>query len=158
MKSSKSLSTALKLLVTAIFLLLVFRSVDISKIQNDLQAFNVWYLIFLLFVSWVGQFICSQRWRLIAATLEIRSSYRSFVQMYFVGMFFNIGLPSIIGGDVIKACILSRKTGRTLPIALSSILQDRTAGLISLFILGNYCYCSVAGSERRKVLQKIFAS
>jgi uncharacterized protein (TIRG00374 family) len=51
-------------------------------------------------------------------------------------MLFNIGLPSLIGGDVVKAYVLSRKLRKPLPLALASVLQDRVAGMISLFIYG----------------------
>ena len=67
----------------------------------------------------------------------MQGSYRSFVQMYFAGMFFNIGLPSLVGGDVVKAYILSRKSDKPLQIGLASVLQDRGAGLISLLVYGS---------------------
>jgi uncharacterized protein (TIRG00374 family) len=57
--------------------------------------------------------------------------------MYFVGMFFNIGLPTLIGGDVIKAFILSRKNNKPFRIGLASIVQERGAGLISLLAYGS---------------------
>ena len=63
--------------------------------------------------------------------------YRSFVQMYFAGMFFNIGLPSLIGGDAVKAFILSRKSGKPVHVGLASVLQDRAAGLITLLLYGS---------------------
>jgi hypothetical protein len=56
--------------------------------------------------------------------------------MYLVGMFFNIGLPSLIGGDVVKAYILSRRSARPLQSGLASVLQDRAAGLVSLIAYG----------------------
>jgi glycosyltransferase 2 family protein len=136
MKFPKHFINGFKLLFTLLLLLLVFRSVDLSKISSDLRSFNARSLILLLAVCWVGQFFCSERWRLFAASLQMRGSYRSFVQMYFVGMFFNIGLPSLVGGDVVKAYILSRKNGKPLHLGLATVLQDRAAGLISLFVYG----------------------
>ncbi len=57
--------------------------------------------------------------------------------MYFAGMFFNIGLPSLIGGDAVKAFILSRKSGKPVHVGLASVLQDRAAGLITLLLYGS---------------------
>jgi uncharacterized protein (TIRG00374 family) len=62
--------------------------------------------------------------------------YLSFVQMYFVGMFFNIGLPSLVGGDIVKAYVVSRRNSQPLQIGLASVVQDRAAGLISLLAYG----------------------
>ena len=64
-------------------------------------------------------------------------SYSTFFQIYFLGMLFNVGLPSLVGGDTIKAYLISRKAGKALHNGLASVLQDRAVGLISLLIYGS---------------------
>jgi glycosyltransferase 2 family protein len=132
----KALGPALKILVTLLLLVLIFRSVDTSRIAHHLRDLETGRLILLVLLCWMGQLLCAQRWRLFAASLRMQGSYRSYAQMYLVGMLFNIGLPSLIGGDVVKAYILSRKTGKPLQSGLASVLQDRAAGLLSLIIYG----------------------
>jgi uncharacterized protein (TIRG00374 family) len=136
MKMPGFLAKSLKLLVTLLLLFLVFVSVDITKISQDLKSFSGKSLVILIVLCWVGQLLCSERWRIFAAALQMQGSYRSFVQAYFTGMFFNIGLPSLVGGDAIKAYIVSKKNQKPLRIGLASILQDRAAGLLSLLIYG----------------------
>ncbi len=133
----KPLLPIIKLLFTILLLFLVFQSIDISRISHDLRSFKLSSLFALLAVCWLGQLLCSERWRVISSAMQMHGSYRSFVQMYFIGMFFNIGLPSLIGGDAIKAYILSRKAGKPFYLGLASVLQDRAAGLISLLIYGS---------------------
>ncbi|MBN1568372.1 MAG: flippase-like domain-containing protein [Acidobacteria bacterium] len=137
MKMSRALIPILKLIFTILLLFLVFQSIDVSKITHDLRAFNLRPILVLLAICWLGQLLCSERWRIFASAMQMQGSYLSFVQMYFIGMFFNIGLPSLIGGDAIKAYILSRKNGKPLYLGLASVLQDRAAGLISLLIYGS---------------------
>jgi glycosyltransferase 2 family protein len=137
MRISRLLIPVLKLLFTILLLFLVFQSIDISKISNDLSGFNWKSMALLLLVCWLGQLLCSERWRIFAASLKMHGRYRSFVQMYFAGMFFNIGLPSLIGGDAVKAFILSRKSGKPVYVGLASVLQDRAAGLITLLLYGS---------------------
>jgi uncharacterized protein (TIRG00374 family) len=127
----------MKLLITILLLFLIFQSIDISKISNDLSGFNWKSMVLLLIVCWLGQLLCSERWRILAASLKMYGRYRSFVQMYFAGMFFNIGLPSLIGGDAVKAFILSRRSGKPVHVGLASVLQDRAAGLITLLLYGS---------------------
>jgi uncharacterized protein (TIRG00374 family) len=136
MTQSRPMMGVLKLALTLLLLFLVFRSVDVSRIGDDLHAFDSWSLILLLTLLWAGQLVCSERWRIFAASFQMKGSYLSFVQMYFTGMFFNIGLPSLIGGDVVKAYIVSRKNSRPLQVGLISVLQDRAVGLISLLFYG----------------------
>ncbi len=136
MQISKLLTNGLKLLFTILLLFLVFKSVDVSRISHDLKTFNLPLLFLLLLVCWAGQLLCSERWRIFAESLQMHGSYWSFVQMYFAGMFFNIGLPSLVGGDVIKAFVISRKNSKPFEIGLASVLQDRAAGLIALLAYG----------------------
>jgi glycosyltransferase 2 family protein len=137
MRISRPLIPFLKLLFTILLLFLVFQSIDISKISHDLSGFNWKSMAMLLIVCWLGQLLCSERWRIFAASLKMHGRYRSFVQMYFAGMFFNIGLPSLIGGDAVKAFILSRKSGKPVYVGLASVLQDRASGLITLLMYGS---------------------
>ena len=137
MRISRPLIPFLKLLFTILLLFLVFQSIDISKISRDLSGFKWKSMALLLIVCWLGQLLCSERWRIFAASLKMHGRYRSFVQMYFAGMFFNIGLPSLIGGDAVKAFILSRRSGKPVHVGLASVLQDRAAGLITLLLYGS---------------------
>lgn len=132
----KALGAGLKILVTLLLLFLIFRTVDRSRIAHNLSELETSRLILLVLICWGGQLLCAQRWRLFAASLGMPGTYRGFAQMYLVGMLFNIGLPSLIGGDVVKAYIVSRKTGKPLQSGLASVIQDRAAGLVSLIAYG----------------------
>jgi len=137
MKLPRSLAGGAKLLVTLLLLYFVFQSVDLSKIARDLGSFSAASLLALLACCWAGQLLCSERWRIFAASLRMRGRYLSFVQMYFTGMFFNIGLPSLVGGDAVKAYIVSRRHGQPFQAGLASVLQDRGAGLLALLLFGS---------------------
>jgi uncharacterized protein (TIRG00374 family) len=136
MKMPRFLANSLKVLITLVLLFLVFVSVDITKINQDLKSFSGKSLVALIVLCWIGQLLCAERWRIFSAALQMHGSYRSFVQVYFAGMFFNIGLPSLVGGDAIKAYIVSKKNSKPLPTGLASVLQDRGAGLLSLLTYG----------------------
>jgi len=137
MKAKKLFINGFKILFTILLLFLVFQSVDLSKIRDNLKTLNIALLLPIVAIFWIGQLICSERWRIFAASLGLKGTYRSFVQMYFVGMFFNIGLPTLVGGDIIKAFIVSRKNGKKFQLGLASVVQDRGAGLISLLAYGS---------------------
>jgi glycosyltransferase 2 family protein len=137
MKPSDRIISIIKLLFTIFLLFFIFKSVDLSGVRRNLQAFPIGYWVGLLMVCWAGQLICSERWRILATSLQMPETYFHFVQMYFVGMFCNIGLPSLIGGDGVKAYMISRRSGKSLHLGLASVLQDRAAGLITLLLYGS---------------------
>jgi len=136
MKTPAVTSQALKVAVTCLLLLIVFRSIDAARIRQNLAHLDTGRLALLIAVCWLGQLFCAQRWRVFACSLGMRQGYGTFFQYYFVGMLFNLGLPSLVGGDVVKAYMISRKTGSPMHYGLASVLQDRAAGLISLLVLG----------------------
>lgn len=137
MNKRPKLGTFAKIAVTIILLLLVFRSVDLAEIRSHLSQIEPGYLAFLLLLHWVVQAFCAQRWRLFARSAGLQGSYRSFLQMYFIGMFFSVGLPSLVGGDAIKAYMASRKSGGRLSSGLASVLQDRASGLLMTLGFGS---------------------
>lgn len=85
-------------------------------------------------------FLCSQmasgwRWAELGRPLGFNFSRLRYIQLYFEGMFFNLCLPSSIGGDVLKAYWLAPNTsGRVL--AACTVLADRAVGLVGLGVIG----------------------
>src|SRR5262245_13106463 len=138
MPDKKIAAFTIRVVVAAILLAAILHAVDPSKIKQDLGRLDIDRLAVLIVISWIGQLFCAQRWRLFASVQGMHESYSTFFQIYFLGMLFNVGLPSLVGGDTVKAYLISRKTGKALHNGLASVLQDRAVGLISLLIYGTW--------------------
>jgi uncharacterized protein (TIRG00374 family) len=138
MPDKKVAAFTIRLAVAAILLAAILHAVDPSKIKQDLGRLHIHRLALLIVISWIGQLFCAQRWRLFASAQGMHESYWTFFQIYFLGMLFNVGLPSLVGGDTVKAYLISRKTGKALHSGFASVLQDRAVGLISLLIYGSW--------------------
>jgi len=80
------------------------------------------------------QVVAGVRWAALARPLGFELPRRVFVWRFFEGMFFNLCLPSSIGGDVIKAYRIGDSTPRRL-LAGCSVLADRLTGLSALGVL-----------------------
>jgi uncharacterized membrane protein YbhN (UPF0104 family) len=81
-----------------------------------------------------AQLLSGLRWQLLARPLGFQESLRRFTAFYFIGMYFNLLLPTSVGGDVIRAWCLDGKKGRRLN-AFVSVLVDRISGLIILLLV-----------------------
>jgi uncharacterized protein (TIRG00374 family) len=125
-----------KILVTGFPLFLVLRSVEPARLIEQASKIQPGYILFLLMCYWFGQVACTQRWRLIAASFGLGGKFLSFLQIYFVCMFFNTGLPSLIGGDAIKAHLVSRNHSQPLRLGLATVLQDRASDWLALILYG----------------------
>lgn len=94
----------------------------------------------LLILTGLLAFICaisiaSVRLKLIVDAQEnIPINFREALSLTFIGYFFNNFLPTSIGGDVMKAYYLSKKTSeKTGPFA--AVFVDRIIGLITMIFM-----------------------
>lgn len=79
----------------------------------------------------VCQLLCSVRWMWLSRPLGFSKSITRFTNLYFVGMFFNLFLPTSVGGDAVRAVYLANGTGKRMA-AVFCVLLDRASGLIVL--------------------------
>ncbi len=93
---------------------------------------TLWLLGVALYAA--TQVVSSVRWAQLARPLGFRQPLGRFVNFYFVGMFFNLVLPTSVGGDVVRAWYLDGRSGRKLS-AFLSVLIDRGSGLLVLLLL-----------------------
>ena len=88
------------------------------------------------------QVVAGIRWSALARPIGFVHSTSFFIWRFFEGVFFNLCLPSSIGGDVVKAYRLSdTNSGRLL--AGCTILADRLAGVSALGILAGSALLSL---------------
>lgn len=96
---------------------------------------SLWLLALVLYV--LIQVVSSVRWQLMARPLGFGGHGGRYLGYYFIGMFFNLLLPTSVGGDVVRAWYLAGMdgpapaTGRRLR-AFLSVLADRASGLAVL--------------------------
>jgi uncharacterized membrane protein YbhN (UPF0104 family) len=91
-----------------------------------------WLSATVLYVA--VQILSALRWQLLAKPLGFADAQPRFIRLYFVGMFFNLFLPSSVGGDVVRAWYLNGRSGRAMAAAVS-VFIDRFSGLLVLLAL-----------------------
>lgn len=74
------------------------------------------------------------KWQVLSRAQGVDVPFRSLLDVYYIGMFFNTFLPSGFGGDAVRAYELSRLTARG-GASLSSVVMDRYTSLLSLVLL-----------------------
>jgi uncharacterized membrane protein YbhN (UPF0104 family) len=91
-----------------------------------------WLAAVLLYVA--TQIASAFRWQIVARPLGFRQPLSEFIGYYFIGMFFNLFLPTSVGGDVVRAWYLDGGRRRRLSAFLSAFV-DRLSGLLFLLAL-----------------------
>jgi uncharacterized membrane protein YbhN (UPF0104 family) len=129
------LFNVLKIVVSAVLItyLLVFQ-VDVGELWQVVLQARWGYLVAAAVLMIVGTALRAVRWQVLLQAIHIDVPLRRLVHLYFVGAFFNIFLPTGLGGDAVKMAKLARSTGRA-PEAIGTTLVDRATGLWVLFVL-----------------------
>jgi glycosyltransferase 2 family protein len=129
----KPLKLKLKILFSvALFASLpLFLKIDPQKTLAVITQTNLWVLAATAFVVVATTALNARRWQILAGALGINKPFLELAQYYYVGMFFNLFLPSTVGGDFSRCYYVSKGTGRYKD-ALYSVLADRAAGVAVL--------------------------
>lgn len=91
----------------------------------------VWLQTISLFIAL--HIVAAFKWRFILGRLGQKASILAAVQAHFYGLFSNMFLPTVVGGDVVRATIIARESDAITPVISSGII-DRlidTAALLS---------------------------
>ena len=107
---------------------------DARPVLRILGRENAMYFIATIVIYVAGQVMSAWRWQLLASVVGARARFRDFFGYYFVGLFTNLFIPGMLGGDALRSLYLGRKTHR-MGEAIASVVADRGTGVIALFWL-----------------------
>lgn len=127
--------TALKIAVSLILLILVFRKINFSEVAEVLKNVNFFYLIFAAILFFASQILSSKRLEFYLFAQGFHLSFKSNFQLYFLGMFYNFFIPGGVGGDAYKIYLLNKKFGWPAKKLTSALFNDRLSGLLAILIL-----------------------
>ncbi|MCS6806707.1 MAG: lysylphosphatidylglycerol synthase transmembrane domain-containing protein [Acidobacteriota bacterium] len=131
---NKWLWLGLKMVVSAALLFVVLRRVEAAQLRAILHQAHVGYLAIAVGLYCLGQLMCAYRWKILMQPVGLNLSYGQAASLYFLGMFFNLFFPTMVGGDVVKVYYVTRE-GSDVPRATASVLMDRISGLCALLLL-----------------------
>jgi glycosyltransferase 2 family protein len=98
----------------------------------------LWLVAVGVYVS--VQAISSVRWRMLGKVQGYDAPIGAYLAFYYIGMFFNLVLPTTVGGDVVRVWYLANRDGTGPRVgrrmaALVSVLAERVNGLVVLIFL-----------------------
>ncbi len=129
----KHLSTIIKVGVTLFGLAVVWTRFDGQAIGLVISEAELsWLLVgFVLFNA--GVVLRAYRWQILVRSLHADVPFKRLAELYYVGGFFNVFLPSGFGGDVVRVLELAQDVPASL--AAGTVIIDRLSGLMMLFAL-----------------------
>ena len=128
------LTLVLRLAATVALMAVVLRGLEWRKLLDLLEHCDWRWWFAGLAVSVLVQTLAAIRWAALARPIGFPFPVTTFHWRFFEGLYFNLCLPSSIGGDVVKAYRLADSTPSRL-LAGCTVLADRLTGLAALSVL-----------------------
>ncbi len=124
----------LKLLVSVLLMLLLATLIDFRGLadqvgRTDLVWFSLAFVLTLLRVL-----VSALRWQLLLRSKGYHISGFTLFRAYMVSSFYNLFFPSVLGGDVVRAYLVSSPLGSRSEAA-SSVILERLLGFLSLALI-----------------------
>ncbi|HYL81253.1 MAG TPA: lysylphosphatidylglycerol synthase transmembrane domain-containing protein [Candidatus Acidoferrum sp.] len=120
-----------KLLVSGILLAVLFWRVDRAAFLRSVEALPLSVFIGCVGLYTLGYVISTLRWQRLLAAEGIRLPLWRLILVYFEAAFFNLFLPTLIGGDIVRGYSIYRLT-RGHDASIASILVDRLSGFAAM--------------------------
>jgi glycosyltransferase 2 family protein len=130
----------LRITVTVGLLAWLAWRMDWPRLTEVFQHLQLGWWLAAVALYFAAQFISALRWQLLSRPLGFGQPLRRYVGYYFIGMYFNLLLPTSVGGDVVRAWYLDSRSGHRLN-AFLSVFLDRFSGL--LVLLGLACVAAL---------------
>lgn len=129
----KIVATLLQLAVTVGLLVYLFHDPEKrARMWEAIQSADKRSVLLGLLIYSGVEVLGAFRWHLLLKVQGIHLSFGRVLQLFMIGVFFNVFLPGAVGGDVVKIYYLLKETKGQQAAAFLTVLMDRLLGLVAL--------------------------
>lgn len=133
-KQRKHFVTALKIAISLVLIYFVFTKINFADVLSVIKGASPHFLILSIFLFVISKVIAAFRLNLYFHQLDIPLTQKSNLQLYLLGMFYNLFLPGGIGGDAYKGYLIKKKFDVATKRIVAVLVLDRLSGMLLLFI------------------------
>lgn len=130
----KALSVLARISISIALLLFLFREVDKKSTLEILKHSNIYLLLLAFSTLLLSTILCLFRWEMLLKATKINLKLKRVIMSFSEGIFFNLFLPSTIGGDVVRSIDLCAHTKKPKEV-LATVLLDRLSGYVGLVVV-----------------------
>lgn len=118
--------------IVLIFILWFFLKDNIDELLATLKAANKGLLVFGFALFCLNIIILAARLICVLKAQNLKLTLKESIIINFIGFFFNSFLPTAVGGDIARGYYISEKYKEKKLECYTSVIADRTIGLISI--------------------------
>lgn len=136
-KKKKKLIFWLRLVALIVFLAILLKMVDFSKVLGHVWDIPWYIYAMLLGIALVRTWLNGLRWQLLNPDASRQLSQWQYFRFLMVAHAFNLIMPGALGGDVVKTTMTLKTVKSNKVNNLIAIVADRYIGLFSIIMLGS---------------------
>lgn len=125
---------ALRAVLTVSILGALFFWLPTDKLWVAIKETGISLWSFSLLSVFLAHILGAWKWRILVTASGLRVEWLKGLHAHFVGLFANIWLPSVSGGDVVRLSLIT-KSKKQLAAALTGGVADRANDVVSLLLL-----------------------
>ena len=129
----------LRPIISLILLGYVLSRLEVRQLVSLWPQLRLAYLLLAITLGTSMVLLSAYKWQVLVRAQGFTVSLTALFRFYLVGTFFNLFLPTSVGGDVRRVYDLARACGDP-EAAAASVLLDRATGVLAMLIIGG---CSV---------------
>lgn len=137
-RSVKFLLNGLRLIATVFFIALAVKAVRWDEMVEAIKNTSFWAVVGTALIYACLQCLSATRWWSIARASGMPLKWCDAVTAFYTGMFFNLFLPGLVGGDAVRSILAARKTNHSLASSFGIVYADRTVGFIAMLTVGTW--------------------
>lgn len=126
-----------KVIIAALLFSFLFWKVPLNQLVQLLTNTTPQLIIIFVFISVLLIYISTLKWKLFLEKEKKDISILKLYNLYLVGYFINLFIPSFVGGDVVRSFKLSSSVSKKT--AYSATFLERYTGFIAMLLIAFFC-------------------
>jgi len=111
----------------------ILQAIDLSDLKAAISNVDMKLILLACLMRFLGIMLSSLRWQKLLESQAVRVSLLPLADSYLIASFFNLFLPTRIGGDVFRISDLRHAT-KSLSRSASAVFVERFLGISILFV------------------------
>ncbi|MCI5120187.1 MAG: UPF0104 family protein, partial [Candidatus Electrothrix sp. AUS4] len=130
----RNLLLLVKIVFSTTLMYILYRRIPLEELKAVMGSLNYFYFLPICLLLFVNTVLSALKWRLFLSADGVDIPLSTLTMTYLVGSFYNLFLPSNIGGDSYRIYDIGQKS-RERVRAAASVFADRFSGFLALVSL-----------------------
>ena len=130
----KLLGIILRVGISVALLVFVFGKVDRKALFQIIRGADIGLLSLAFLIFTLVYAVCLFRWEMLLKAVRVQLPVKRIIVSFSGGMFFNVFMPSTIGGDLVRGFDLAAHTKKGKEV-VATVLLDRLSGYAGMVLV-----------------------